>query len=134
MPLEARREAGEWLRRAERDLMIAERALQGIPTLGDQAVYHAQQAAEKSLKAFLAASDRPLEKTHNLEQLVGQCQGIDPLFGQFVASARTLTPYATQFRYPGGPLEPAGDEAARAMQLAREMVEHVRVCLGDEGE
>jgi hypothetical protein len=36
---------------------------------------------------------------------------------------RTLNPYATLFRYPGGPLEPADDEAERAIQLAREIVD-----------
>lgn len=131
MQPEARREAGEWLQRAQRDLLIAERALQGVPTLADQAVYHAQQAAEKTLKAFLAANNHPLQKTHNLEYLVTQCQGVNTTFGEFLASARTLNPYATLFRYPGGPLEPAAGEAERAIQLAREIVVHVREQLGN---
>lgn len=122
MQPEARREADEWLARAHRDLLIAERALEGAPTLADQAAYHSQQAAEKALKAFLAANDKPLQKTHNLEQLVTQCLAIDTRFGDFLGSARTLSPYATLFRYPGGPLEPAVDEAERAIQLAREIV------------
>jgi HEPN domain-containing protein len=126
MQPEARREADEWVERAQRDLLIAVRALQGTPTLADQAAYHAQQAAEKALKAFLAANNQALRKTHNLEQLVTQCQVIDARFGEFLASARTLNPYATLFRYPGGPLEPAVDEAERAIQLAREIVDFAR--------
>jgi HEPN domain-containing protein len=115
MQPEARREADEWLQRAQSDLLIAERALQGTPTLADQAAYHAQQAAEKALKAFLAANNRPLRKTHNLEQLVTQCQTVDARFGDLLRSARTLNPYATAFRYPGGPLQPAVNEAERAI-------------------
>jgi HEPN domain-containing protein len=122
---EARREADEWMQRAQRDVLIAARALQGTPTLPDQAAYHAQQAAEKALKAFLAASNQRLQKTHNLEHLVTRCRTIDTNFGEFVRAARTLTPYATLFRYPGGPLEPTVDEAERAVQLAREIVEFV---------
>lgn len=60
---EACREADEWLQRAQRDLLIAERAFQGTPALADQAAYHAQQAIEKALKAFLAANNQPLQKT-----------------------------------------------------------------------
>ncbi|GAC1641847.1 MAG: HEPN domain-containing protein [Chloroflexota bacterium] len=123
MQPEARREADEWVQRAQRDLLIAERALQGTPILADQAAYHAQQAAEKALKAFLAANNQPLQKTHNLERLVTQCQAINARFGAFLGSTRTLNPYATLFRYPGGPLEPAVDEAERAIQLAREIVD-----------
>ncbi|HZU13517.1 MAG TPA: HEPN domain-containing protein [Chloroflexota bacterium] len=126
MQPEARREADEWLQRADRDLIIAARAIDGVPALADQAAYHAQQATEKALKSFLAAHNRPLQKTHNLERLVAQCRGVDPTFGDFLASARTLNPYATVFRYPGGPLEPSRDEAQRAIQLAREIVDRVR--------
>lgn len=111
MQPEARREADEWVQRAQRDLLIAERALEGEPTLADQAAYHAQQAGEKALKGFLAANNRPLRKTHNVEWLVEQCHGIDVTFGQHRAAARTLNPYSTLFRYPGGPLEPSMGEA-----------------------
>lgn len=123
MQREASGEAGEWLQRAQRDLLIAERALQGTPTLPDQAAFHAQQATEKALKAFLAADNQPLQKTHNLELLVTHCQAIDARFGDFLGSVRTLNPYATLFRYPGGPLEPSVDEAERAIHLARELVD-----------
>jgi HEPN domain-containing protein len=123
MQPEARREADEWLQRAQRGLLIAERALQGSPILPDQAVYHAQQAAEKALKGFLAANNRPLQRTHNLEWLVARCQDIEARFGDFRTSARTLGPYATLFRYPGGPLEPSLQEAKQAIRLAREIVD-----------
>jgi HEPN domain-containing protein len=134
MQPEARREADEWVQRAQRDLLIAERALQGEPTLADQAAYHAQQAGEKALKGFLAANNRQLRKTHNVEWLVDQCQGIDVTFAQHRAAARTLNPYATLFRYPGGPLEPSIGEAEQAIQLGREIVEYVRRQLRDLGD
>jgi len=125
MQREALEEAGNWLVRAERDLLIAVRALRGTPTLADHAVYHAQQASEKALKAFLAAHNRPFRKTHNLERLVVECQGSDSDFVDLIDEARTLNPYATQFRYPGGPLEPELVEAEQAIKLAREIVDFV---------
>jgi HEPN domain-containing protein len=89
MQPEARREADEGLQRAHRDLLIAERALQSNPVLAHQAAYRAQQAAEKALKGFLAANDRPLQRTHNLEWLVVSCQSIEPGFGSFIWISRS---------------------------------------------
>ena len=99
--------------------LAVERALSGEPVLGDQAAFHSQQAAEKAFKAFLAAHDHPFAKTHNLERLVRLCQGIDPAVVGFMEAAYTLNPYVTQFRYPGGPLEPALEEARGRRPLAR---------------
>jgi HEPN domain-containing protein len=79
MQPESLEEARDWLRRAQRDLLGAGRALSGEPILADLAAFHAQQAKEKALKAFLAAHDQPFPKTHNLERLVGFCQRIDSL-------------------------------------------------------
>lgn len=122
---EALAEARDWLTRAQRDLLGAGRVLSGEPVLGDQAVFHAQQAAEKALKAFLAAHDQPFPKTHSLDRLVGLCQHVNPAFAGFMDTAHTLNPYVIQFRYPGGPLEPELAEAREALRLASEVVEFV---------
>lgn len=127
------REAQDWLNRAERDLAVAEELISGSRVFPDAAVYHAQQAAEKALKAFLAARDRPFPRTHDLEVLVGWCQEEDSYFDRFREAARVLTPYAVQFRYPGGPLEPQIEEAKEAARHARRIVQHVRQGLAAEG-
>ncbi len=123
---EALEEAQDWLLRAQRDLLAVERALSGEPVLGDQAAFHSQQATEQARKAFLAAHHHPFTKTHNLERLVRLCQGIDLAFVGFMEAAHALNPYVTQFRYPGGPLEPAPEEAREALRLASEVIEFVR--------
>lgn len=122
---EALAEAKDWLTRSRRDLEGGRRVFDDDEPLADIAVYHAQQAAEKALKAFLAAHDQVFPKTHDLEPLVLSCQLVDPAFGQFVLAARTLTPYATQYRYPGGPLEPEPEDAHEALDLAAWIVEFV---------
>lgn len=53
------RPAQLWLGKAQRDLAAAVRLMAGDPPYADTAVYHCQQAAEKALKGFLAAHDRP---------------------------------------------------------------------------
>ncbi len=123
---EAVAEAREWLERAELDLRLSERALHIPPALAGGAAYHAQQAAEKALKAFLAAHDQPFPFTHNLNTLLPRCAALDAGFGQFAGAASSLTPYATQFRYPGGPIEPAVMDAERGLWDAAQLVEFVR--------
>ena len=54
---EALEEARDWMVKAERERQAVAFALAGTQFLPDIAVYHAQQAAEKALKAFLAAHD-----------------------------------------------------------------------------
>ena len=127
---DAWREANDWLRRAERDLLAADRALTGEPPLGDAAVYHAQQAAEKALKALLAGYGHPVPRTHDLVALLSQCSAIQPGLAQLLPAAETLTPYAVLFRYPGGPMEPESEEAREAIDLAVSVVEAARRLMG----
>ena len=98
MQPEAIGEAREWLDRAELDLRLAERALRIPPALAGGAAYHAQQAAEKALKAFLAAHNAPFPHTHNLSLLLPPCQVLDTGFTQFSSVAAELTPFAIQLR------------------------------------
>lgn len=88
MQPEALREAQDWLARAERDLEAAEVLLAREPPLPEMVAYHAQQAAEKALKAFLAAHDRAFPPTHNLNLVLPLCEAIQPEFSQFAATAR----------------------------------------------
>jgi HEPN domain-containing protein len=111
-------------------LQLAERALSIPPALAAGAAYHAQQAAEKALKAFLAAHNQPFPFTHNLAVLLPLCQALDTAFLQFASVAATLTPFATQFRYPGGPLEPAAADAEQGLRDAVALVAFVRQRLG----
>lgn len=130
MQPEALREAEQWLARAERDLEAADTLLARVPPLPEMAAYHAQQAAEKALKGFLVAHDRTYPLTHNLNLVLPPCELIQPEFSRFAATARMLTPLATEFRYPGGALVPAVADAEQALQLARDLVSFVRRQLG----
>jgi HEPN domain-containing protein len=101
--------------------------------LGDAAAYHAQHAAEKALKGFLTAYGLPFQKTHQLEPLIKVCAMIDPQFQQFIAAAQVLSPYASEFRYPGGRIEPPEAEARDAYQYATDILAFVRDALANAG-
>ena len=106
--------AEPWFEHADRDLQVAVLALDADPMLGGAVAFHAQQAAEKALKGFLTAYGIAFPKTHELEGLVVRCTAIEPEFQKFMVAASILTPYATEFRYPGGRLEPAETETRAA--------------------
>jgi HEPN domain-containing protein len=86
-----------WLKKAASDL-VAMRASAQAGAL-DVACFHAQQAAEKYLKAYLADRDREIVYTHNLFKLLAVCAELDPTFSQLMDAAGLLTPFAVEARY-----------------------------------
>lgn len=67
----------------------------------DTACFHAQQAAEKLLKAFLLDRQVAFPFTHDLVRLLLLCEGQDPSFAALLPVAELLTPYAVELRYDG---------------------------------
>ncbi len=63
----------EWLFKAENDLESAKILLNSKKPLYDIAIYHTQQCAEKSLKAYLTFKKMEIEKIHNLILLTNFC-------------------------------------------------------------
>ncbi len=125
-------ETSAWLRKADSDLRAAKLELTAKPPLTGDIVFHAQQAAEKSLKGFLVWHGQTFRKTHSLEELGEQCLDIDPSLKLLVDRAVPLTEYAWKFRYPGDPEEPERAEAEGALAVAGEVFEGVLVRLPAE--
>ena len=110
--------AGSWLAKAHRDLLSAQRLASSVPPLLDTAAYHCQQAAEKSIKAFLVYADCRFGKMHDLEVLLSQAINLDPSFAACRNATRVLNPLATAYRYPGEFVEPDADEYREAYEAA----------------
>ncbi|MEF8755386.1 MAG: HEPN domain-containing protein [Accumulibacter sp.] len=94
-----REEAARLLRLARRD-HAALQALLVAPGVGVAvAFFHAQQAAEKVLKAAMCLHGLEYRRTHDLEELAGQLAdaGHPPSVAE--ADLRLLTPYAVEYRY-----------------------------------
>jgi HEPN domain-containing protein len=122
-----------WLRKAGLDLRAAAHDLSAPEAgLSSDVVFHAQQAAEKVLKAFLAWHDVPFRKTHNLEELGRECVVLDAALRTAVDRAVPLTEYAWKFRYPGEIDQPTTEEAQEALATARALYEAVLSRLGEE--
>jgi HEPN domain-containing protein len=120
-----------WLKKAASDLVAMRASAQaGAP---DAAYFHAQQAAEKYLKAYLADRDREVIHTHNLFKLLAACEEIDPAFSQLADAATLLTPFAVEARYDAEfwptreMLEAAEFAANRVAKLVCSLVQSMKV-------
>lgn len=105
-----------WLRKAQSDLATAGLCLSAGDAL-DMACFHAQQAAEKCIKAYLTAHEVEFPFIHNLEKLVELCARVDSSFMTIKTSAQELTPYAVELRYDDE-FWPSGETAREALDAA----------------
>jgi HEPN domain-containing protein len=105
----------EWVHKAEhdREAVLALQHRRRKP-IHDVVCFHAQQCAEKYLKAFLTSLDSAFGKTYDLEELCLQAMKHDGTFALVKDLAHVLTPYAVPVRYPGE--EPGRKQANHAVK------------------
>lgn len=109
-----------WLLKAQQDLSVAERLLRQPPVFPDIVAFHAQQAVEKALKAYLAFHETEFEKAHTIRYLLDICGRIEPEFEKLRKSAEPLTRYAVAGRYPVAGPETTEAEAEQAVDAAEQ--------------
>jgi HEPN domain-containing protein len=108
---------------AEHDLREAEHALSETEDPAYEiSCFHAQQAAEKYLKALLAASNIPIPNTHDLVRLLQELPAGSRTGFPFEELAH-LTPYAVDSRYPGVGIPETREDAQFALNIARKVRE-----------
>ena len=116
----------QWVERAEEDLLTAEHTL----TLGKRCpfpivCFHAQQCAEKYMKALLTRHSVLFSKTHDLTELlllVPKEVGLEIT----VSDVAVLNRYAVETRYPGNWEPMTQADAEEAVALTRKVREAVR--------
>jgi HEPN domain-containing protein len=92
----------EWIEKAEGDILTARREYRvRISPNYDAVCFHAQQSAEKNLKAILQEWGSPIPRIHSLADLLAMITKQDPTIFSIQADANILEGYAVQFRYPG---------------------------------
>ena len=105
----------EWMRRARSDLAVT-RLTEDERIAPEILAFHAQQAAEKALKALLVQRQVEFPRTHVIGLLLNLCQTAGYEGTEALADAATLTRYAVATRYPG-------EEEAVNRREAREVTE-----------
>ena len=121
----------EWLTLADDDLRLAGLTMKDTEPVYWAAAFHCQQAAEKSLKAFLAYNEYHVEKTHDIEFLVKLCMKILPEMEQFIETGAALSEYAVETRYPTAIFEITKIKAEKAVETAHSIYEFVLKSLPD---
>ena len=106
-----------WLFRANEDIAVIEKLFESEPELYASTIcFHAQQAVEKFLKAFLVFHNIDFPKTHDLDYLLLECKKIDAK--NFDIDLGSLTDFGVSIRYPDDFYLPDKDETAQYRGIA----------------
>jgi HEPN domain-containing protein len=108
----------EWVQKAEGDFKAAGLLLRGGEDYLSGTTFHAQQAAEKYLKALLVWHQIEFPKTHDIGKLIALTADVVPGLPDILEEAANLTPFGVDFRYPGDYPEVTSTDAETALGLA----------------
>ena len=108
----------QWLSKASADFDVAVRLMTEGDRFREIACFHAQQAAEKYLKALLVQSQLEFPKTHDIKDLLDLLETVHPATAEALREAEFLTPFGVKFRYPGDFSEALPEAANMAIDLA----------------
>lgn len=119
----------EWVEKAEGDFRTAQRELEADPPNDDAVAFHAQQCAEKYLKARLIEADVPFPKTHDLGALLELLAPLEPDWSHLRPALDALTSLGIEVRYPGTMAD--REDANEALETARCVRQLVCTVLGE---
>ncbi|MGG1551087.1 HEPN domain-containing protein [Paenibacillus ferrarius] len=118
-----RSETQHWIDKAEGDLRSSLLLFHGSEW--DNTCYHAQQSAEKALKAVLCELGADISKTHNLERLAITLGDLNVTLPQYLLEGLTdLNGLDTLVRYPG--YDATHDDATKALANVQLVLAFVR--------
>lgn len=107
--------AVEWLRDAESDFAIAS-VKRTTKMRYTHLCFHAQQAAEKALKALFVVMSMPYPRTHDLAFIIDSLPP-ETTIPPFLLNLPILTKYSVQYRYPGQSLTITSKDLKQAIEL-----------------
>jgi len=122
------------LQRARSDLALARAAVTTPDVLFEDACFHAQQCAEKSIKGLLVHRSIQFPRTHAVETLLDLFEEkTGSKIPTDVDDAFELTQYAAQTRYPGDWEPITEDEAQTAIRMGEQVLTWAQGQIGDRG-
>jgi len=117
-----------WLFRANEDILVIDSLVKaGIENYTSTICFHAQQAVEKYLKAFLAFHDVDFPKTHDVDYLLSECQKIDTQ--HFRIELQSLNEFGVSVRYPDDFYIPGVKETSEYVEIAKKVKSTVETLL-----
>ena len=119
----------QWLKKANSDLQAAKLLCAGGLEDYFTSGFHAQQAAEKYIKAFLVRHQVEFPKTHDIGRLRQLVARRDAALAERLEKADVLTPYGVDMRYPEEFEVVSQKRAACAVALAERVKEEILTSL-----
>lgn len=110
----------DWLRYARSDLALA-RVQRPADVLLDTLCFHAQQAAEKSLKAVLLLQGIRFPYTHDIARLITLVSEAVVSWPEELDQASGLSEYAADARYPGSRESISEEDYRQALTIAEQV-------------
>ncbi len=114
----------EWIELAEEDHTIARLIQREQLAIRNGMCFHAQQCAEKYLKAWLQENNIPIPRTHNLEELLNLILPTIPSWHSWKTDLAVLSKHAVNTRYVGQ--SPTAADAENAMRICEKVRQAVR--------
>jgi len=110
------------LRHAKSDLAVAQGVESNPDVLPNQSAFHAQQAAEKAIKAVMIHEGIAFPLTHDLKDLIKRWTSSGRVWPPALVDVKTLNPYAVESRYPGYVHQISRAEVRAAIEMAEQVV------------
>lgn len=121
-----------WVRLAEGDLAMARLGLESEQfDVFELVGFHAQQAVEKFIKAFLARSAVDFEDQHDIDYLQALVRKADSQLASRIDPAASLNRYAVGTRYPGRYAPVTREQAEAAVRIAEQVRDDIQPLLSD---
>ena len=116
-----------WFEKAEKDMVMARRAMDPEGPIPELACYNSQQCAEKYLKGYLVSQKMDFLYVHDLVYLTQRCMERNQAFTELERPARILSKYGAGVRYPlENFVDPDEQEAWEAIGLAERVATFVK--------
>ncbi len=118
--------ANEWLAKADEDYALIQHLMSENSPYLSAIAFHAQQAVEKFLKAFLVMHQQEFPKTHDIDRLLDLIQIVDESLAKRLRPIGVLSPYGVDIRYPGDFPQVFEEDAREAVGLVELTATQIR--------
>jgi len=106
-----------WLYRANEDIAVIDSLFKTDPIFYTSTIcFHAEQAVEKFLKAFLVYHNVDFPRTHDVDFLLLECRKINP--DDFDVELGSLVDFGVDIRYPDDFYIPDKEETIQYRDIA----------------
>ena len=115
-------DAVEWLKRAKEDMSATAYILTATKPLVRASLFHAHQAVEKTMRAFLAWHGQSFRDTRDLCEIGRACAEVEPSIGAWLTDVAGLSPHGAHYLTGNGVYDPQLDQAKEALLVASSFV------------